>query len=201
MGFFDIFGVDNSSRASDPGATKIKLLPSIWYLRKEYFWVFAITAFFIYLAFSSSIFWALGAALPLYWAYRRYISLGQYLQMGCKNEAVLIATNPNLLAVYTDLGNRGDNFYYIKIVKFPANKIAGKPIKVGMRVAVVSTYEDHGFEGRWGDFNPIPITLVNPTAEASEKALANSTPEDWQEFDEKIQRIPRPFRPGLYPVD
>ena len=134
---------------------------------------------------------------------RAYARIRRQFTGGCVNPARVVA--PDMIAVYTDLSNRGggDSWPAIKIVRQPLSKAPGRPPRVGDRLAAVSLYQ--GFNPNkpyWDDFSPIAANCVTANEADVQRLMANLDREEgeWENLDRYLSQVPTQTRPGLYPM-
>jgi DNA-directed RNA polymerase subunit RPC12/RpoP len=134
------------------------------------------------------------AANALYW-YR----VKEHFLHGCINPAVVVSTNPLLIAVSTDLTTGWKPWPVVKILPHPLRSIGGQPPQIGMRLSTVALYQSGGNDdSHWVDFHPKAVECVT-TDEASIQYTMSQLDEDaWQDLHRKLMKVPRPFRAGLY---
>jgi hypothetical protein len=110
----------------------------------------------------------------------------------------IVNPKPFLVAVLTDLANDGESSYpVIKIFSPPKPK---QPMSIGTRVAAVSLYSGVTPAGHWGDCFPELAISANPDSALHDELLARFTDEEWHQLKEACERLPKPFKRGLYPL-
>jgi hypothetical protein len=189
--------------ASHPGNVRVNFLR---YLR--YFpWpavipvTFALAAFAWPLIVNVDQWWVVLAGIaavviqlgPIYWRARL-----QFMH-GCLNPAIVLRTKPLLLAVYTDLSTSDDlSFPVIKVIRHP--RLLSDRFKVGDRCVTVALYA--GYEGRakWDDFEPLLLNVATDDPAVISNSIARLPETDWFLLLEFLPRVPKPPKPGLYPL-
>jgi hypothetical protein len=144
-------------------------------------------------------FW-LGAAVllavnVLFWRGVRWQGL-----YGETNPAVVVSTEPSLVAVWTDMTTGGDPWPAIKVVPQPLGRMTGGPPAVGDRLAAVALYYGSGKEGHWDDFTPEVVNCLTTDPGVIARVVATIDEEQWQALTEGLGRIPTPAKPGLCPL-
>jgi hypothetical protein len=110
----------------------------------------------------------------------------------------VVSSEPFLVAVLTDLANDGESSYpVIKVFSPPKLK---PPMPVGTHVAAVSLYVGVTPAGHWGDCLPELAISANPDSTLHHELLARCTDEEWHQLKEACERLPKPFKCGLYPL-
>jgi hypothetical protein len=130
----------------------------------------------------------------LYW-YR----LKEHFLHGCINPAVVVSTNPLLIAVSTDLTTGWKPWPVIKILRHPLKSIAGCPPQVGMRLSTVALYQpSQGDDSHWSDFHPVAVECVTTDPAAIQYTMSQLGEDGWRELENKLRQVPQPWKPGLY---
>jgi len=142
----------------------------------------------------------LAQAYPL-WRDMTHIQ-AQFAQ-GCLNPAVVVCTQPYLIAVYGDLSLReGDSWPVIKILPQPLEKVRGRRMQEGDKMATASFYYGDYFKPHWSDFTPVAVPCVTDDDQAIRDAvwrLKQREEEDvWGDLEKYLARVPKPYQPGLY---
>ena len=107
-----------------------------------------------------------------------------------------------LIAVATDLTLGQGKYPVIRIVERPLDRVNGQKPRVGMRLGTVCTY----MRGRdpnakhWADVNPQPVDYATTNREVLERTLRTFPESDWPEIDAWLAQVPKPYKPGLYPI-
>ncbi len=119
---------------------------------------------------------------------------------GDANPGVVVALNPTLIAVPTDLSQGEGVFPAVKILKINLATAGGEPITIGARVPTVATYAaaPNKEAGHWGDFYPFPAEYATGDPNVLRRLL-DSFPEAQYDFlNKSLARIDQPYRTGLY---
>lgn len=122
---------------------------------------------------------------------------------GCALPGVVVGTKPIVVASLTNLSTGGGAVYNtLKIVKMPKlARVPGRKLTLGDRVPVVAKYSGRMPTPKWDDFYPSPVLFATDDPTALEKIEASIGEDDWQELTDALLQVPKPYRPGLYPVD
>jgi hypothetical protein len=121
---------------------------------------------------------------------------------GDVNPAMVVATDPYLVAVFSDLatGREGD-WPFIKILHQPLQRMAGGPPELDARLATVSTYVGSGKKPHWDDFLPWVVNCITTDEEIIRRVLVTIEEEQWQQLSDGLRQIDAPYRPGLYKIE
>lgn len=143
------------------------------------------------------------AVLPLIGPYlRRVANVHRHFEQGDVNAAKVLDPKTGLIAFYADLGTHPGAFYpSVRLLVFPLAEMAGGPFASGDDLPAVSVY--YGVPGghKWDTFNPVPAACATSDPGEIER-LREAVPEwQWMVLNEALFRIPRPYLPGLYPVE
>ncbi len=137
-------------------------------------------------------------AYPALKIYARYRRLSYHFRIGCIVPAVVVQSQPLMLAAWTDLStNQTDEFPVVKI--WPTSLPPGQSRSLGSHVACVAVYYGSNGSRKWDSFSPIPARMVtrdNGALKRLEESLPN---EFWLTLNEGIREI-LPLAPGTYPV-
>lgn len=119
---------------------------------------------------------------------------------GDANPGVVIALDPPLAAVPTDLTQGEGEFPAIKIIRINLQTAMGEPLRIGSRIPTVATYAHppNSSAGHWSDFYPTPAEYVTGDRDALERLLASFPEEQYEFVAQALRVIERPYRPGLY---
>ncbi len=125
-----------------------------------------------------------------------------HFRYGCVNPARVVATDPYLVAVVTDLNTGGGgNWDVVKILRQPLGRMTGGPPALGDRLATVALYRGNVDASHWDDFFPKVVNCVTTDEAEIERVFRSLGPQEWKELDEGLRQVPRPYEPGLYRVD
>ncbi|MFY8073681.1 MAG: DUF3239 domain-containing protein [Pirellula sp.] len=195
--------LDDSSRASNPGNLDVQYLR--WF--KSYpmwplVWFSTLAIFTLLSIFLHWVFWIPAVLLLvmnlLYW--RR---VSDHFHHGCANPGVVLSLEPMLIAVATDLTMGDGQYPVIKIIEKKLASICGNPPKVGSIVPTVALYQPSmkPDQTHWADFDPRPVDCATSDLGEIKRVIESFTPEDLKELHSWIQQVPRPYQPGLYPIE
>jgi hypothetical protein len=142
----------------------------------------------IFFVFANWLYW---------WIQERIISKGDF------NYGRVVAINPTLIAVPTDLRKGMGRFPVIKIAKTKLKKIEGKALEVGDKIVTVSMYSDHskGDYPFWEDVEPRPVYVGYTNVAVLNERMKQFTDEDWKYLDTELSKISKPYSEGLYRVN
>jgi hypothetical protein len=120
-----------------------------------------------------------------------------HFRHGCVCPAVVISTNPYLIAVATDLATTDAARYpAIKIMKQPLGKMTGGPPQIGTRLATVATYRGDVNSAHWDDFEPIVVNCVTTDEREIARVFSSITQEEWEDLDRGVRHLPERPKPG-----
>lgn len=205
--------VDTLSRASLPGRVKVSLL--VWgrCFPKETLprlvrlaLAMAVPLVFVIAAPSSA--WGIVAfslvliAAQAFALWREATCVQEHFKYGCLNPAKVVSVSPYLIAVYGDLGlQEGDSWPTIKILSQPLEKVRGRRMQNGDRLATVSLYSGYHNRPHWEDFDPIAVNCVTDDESQIRDALLRLNQvntEGWDDLERFLALLPKPYKPGLY---
>ena len=208
-------GILRSTYASNPG--RVPMNPLRWW-RHQPLWPalglgFTVLLFAVWLGLSmagkkASITNKNGGETPI-WIFgpAGLLTVGYYtwnssrkLQSGDANPGVVVALNPTLIAVATDLTQGGGEFPAVKISRINLTHSRGQPIELGTRVPTVATYAQSPIKdaAHWGDFYPVPAEYATGDPKVIERLLASFSKEQYTFLEQALQQIEQPLRTGLY---
>jgi hypothetical protein len=199
-GLHDNWTMDNSTEASNPG--RVRLNVWCWLIHKPFWpavWAGGLALAVALAVLHSWVWWVAVGLLALvnllYW-----VGLRERFRAGCINPGLVVAVEPTLVAVGTDLSKGLGEYPAIKIIRAPLWAIGGQPVLVGMRLATVATYSEgaNPEEPHWVDFTPHPVQLATFDEAEIARTLSSIDEEDWPELEEALRQVPQPYRPGLY---
>ncbi len=132
----------------------------------------------------------------LYW----YVAWMHFAQ-GNVNEAILISVEPPLMAVAVDMSTNFTPHVGLKVISYPKKTLNGRPLKQGSRHACATLYSGESERGNhWEDCDPIPLECGTWNRARISAHIQKVTNDEWQELDERVKRLARPYKPGLYPM-
>ena len=133
------------------------------------------------------------------WLYWKRISI-QFLS-GCANPALIVSMDPPLIAAYTNLSKGAYDTNVIKITRQPIKKLSTGVATVGQKIATVALYRDRFQNGEhWSSFDPKPVACVTKDQNAINGVMSSFSSEDWNEIEEAILQVPKPYQPGHYRI-
>ncbi len=88
------------------------------------------------------------------------VHIREWFLHGCVNPAIVICTNPPLVAVCTDLSTGKIQHHAIKILPQPLRWTKNGVPPVGTRLASVALYQGSLEKSSWEDFHPIVVDCV-----------------------------------------
>ncbi|MEZ6189228.1 MAG: DUF3239 domain-containing protein [Planctomycetota bacterium] len=196
--------LDDSTQASAPGALPVEY--SVYLLHHPSAAILALAIFVAppaVWALSDSRAMAVGALgfavllnLASWW------SAVERFRCGDTCAAMVVSRSPGLIAVSTDLSKGQGEYYVIKILPANLDRLPGAT-DVLSRVATVATYQDWP-EGEsrpyWADFFPEPCGWVTSNLADIRRVTNTIEPWQWKLLKAGLEEVPKPFRPGLYPV-
>ena len=142
------------------------------------------------------------AAFPLVGPYlKRARNVRRHFEAGDVTAAKVLDPKTGLVAAFADLGTHPAAFYpTVRLLSFPIEGMAGGPFSSGDDLAAVCVYTGAAGGHKWDGFNPVPAGCA--TSEPAELERLRATVPEWQWMflNEALFRIPRPYRPGMYPV-
>ena len=83
-------------------------------------------------------------------------------------------------------------------MEMPINRMVDGAPQQGKNVVTVAFY-DRGPDvlDHWSDFQPSLANAVAKDAQSIERMLASFDDEDWQELDNGLSQVPKPYRPAF----
>ena len=186
--------VDDSTFASNPG--NVKLQPLTWF-RYQYNVVLSlILAVIVFgtLSFAFSWWFLIGFVISIIINIGYWIRLQEHFAKGDSNGGIVVATNPTLVAVYTDLTKGFGDYPVIKIIKCRPN------LSVGERIATVALYT-YSEEPYWDDFHPLPVHNATSNQNQIQRALSSYSDDYWQKLESGISQIPKPYQLGTHKIN
>lgn len=142
-------------------------------------------------------------ALVSLWVGREVASLGAARRLfrdGPLVAGVVVSVRPPLVASLADLRTGDDHGPYFEVAVAPRDLPKGRDWQTGDRVPCVARLTGSPESYKWDAMEPIPLFVgtENPALlEAAEERLSDA---DWIMLGEALFRVPRPYRPGHYPV-
>ena len=195
--------ISDEARASNPGGLKPNKLkwfasypkwPLIWLVSLLIFAALALTV--------HSVFWIPAVLLlGMNWLY--WVRINGHFSQGDANPGIVVATNPTLIAVATDLTKGFGEYPVLKIFEKNLSTVCGQQVKEGAQLATVALYSMDPDESvpHWKDFDPRPVDCATNDLEANRAVLASFDDEAWEVLQAYLAKVPKPYAPGLYRID
>lgn len=191
--------LDRETTASNPGKARV----SVWrwtlhYPKQPVLLLLAL------IAATAGCYWVSLWFLPLllpvatlnvhYW-----IRIREHFRFGDTNPGLVIALNPTLVAVATDLTHGVGSYPAVKVFKTNLSRIMGEKPALGARLATVALYSRSSDPNcpHWSDFDPRPLECATSDQNDINRAMASFSDFDWQRLENAIRQIPS-SEPGLY---
>lgn len=191
--------LNNDTSASNPARAKLNPLRYAWFYPTWPLSWTVLLAGSVFLAVGVSL-WFLFLVAPIltlnifYW-----IRVKEFFAHGDSNPGLVIHLRPTLVAVVTDLGNRGGVYPAIKVFRTRLRRIMGEKIEVGTRLATVALYS-RGTDPKvphWADFDPRPLECATGNPQVVHRVFDLYSPGEWRRLEACIGRLPA-NAPGLY---
>ncbi len=198
--------MDDSTAASNPGRLPVNYLRWAWAFPLESGIFAALNLGLFGLAlFVSPAYWFLFVPCALF-TFLRLVRLREQFLGGCANPSVVVSVNPPLIAVCTDLRTGPTPYLVVKIIKQPLNRSKRGTPPIGTRVVTVALYDDmkntaYGPGGHWSDVHPMAADCVSNNTALIDCVKETISEADWQELELALEQVPKPYCPGLYPVE
>ena len=190
------YTVDNDTWASNPG--NAKLAPLTWFIHdwKTIVFLCAVLIFSINLTLNLSIWFIFLSIIILTIKVFYWIRKKEHFKSGDSNPGLVIAVNPTLVAVTTDLTKGWGSYPVVKIVKYSTLK----NVSLGDKIATVALYTSSGDEEieHWIDFNPIPLSFATKNEKTIERAMASYDEKQWNDLNQRVKKLKQPYKEGLY---
>ena len=141
------------------------------------------------------------AIVPVIANFYYWTRIREHFVRGDANPGLVVAVQPTLVAVATDLTKGYGSFPVVKIIKLNWKGRPGFDLHAGARLATVALYSA-GEENapHWANFDPRPVQpLVSDPTDAL-PVMNTFTEQDWQDLQDLLQFVPEPYAPGLYPI-
>lgn len=133
---------------------------------------------------------------------RRAANVRRHFEQGDVNAAKVLDPKTGLVASFADLGTHPGAFYpSIRLLVYPLAEMAGAPFTSGDDLAAVSVYYGQPGGHKWDTFNPVPAACATSDPDELERLRAAVPEWQWMLLNEALFRIPRPYLPGLYPIE
>lgn len=193
--------MDDSTRASNPGGVTVQ--KSVW-LRYYPKWPLILGGLLLVsVVLWLTVHWAFFfAALVMLLVNRLYWrSTTERMTFGCTNPGFVVAADPTLIAVMTDLSKGLGDYPVVKIIRQDVPDLPKRPVKVGRKVATVAVYKPTADDiPHWAGFEPRPVECTTGNLSQIKRSLQSVAAEDWEELKQALRHVPKPYTPGTYPI-
>lgn len=133
--------------------------------------------------------------------WRRLANVRRHFRFGDVNAAKVVSTEPYMLAAFADLSSNSELFYpAIRIIEFPLQRIGKGKYDTGFNMAAIATYSGSLNSYKWDNFLPLVAQAATEDQAEVERTLDMIPEWQWALLNEGLFQIPKPYRPGLYPV-
>lgn len=165
--------------------------------------VIAVVGYFIICA------WVL-MLLPLWMLWRGHAVKNQHAREGNVCPAKVVSINPDLVAVATNLSYVADKSFPVIHVKLASFRLfAGEPVRLGERLAMVTSYDlgegEENHDPNAGKFFGLmscdPVRGMTRNAQTIQRTLDSISEESWRDLNHGLKQIPQPPQPGTYPYE
>ena len=138
--------------------------------------------------------------LLINWFYWKRVR--DHFRFGYADPAIIVAMDPMLIAVGTDLTLGVGHYPVIKIIEKSLSTAGGKTPRLGSMFAAVSLYSPSPNQDlpHWADFDPRPIDCATTDEVVIKEVMGAFPNEDWRELKSWLRQVPRPFRVGVYKI-
>jgi hypothetical protein len=117
---------------------------------------------------------------------------------GDVNPALVVSTDPYLIAVLANLDAVGDlPKPVIKVLSHPLQRMTGGPPQVNTPLATVASY-DGECEGYWTDFFPEVINCITTDTSVIRRVVATIGEDEWDQLTDGLNQLRRPYRKRIY---
>ncbi|WP_230655636.1 DUF3239 domain-containing protein [Psychrobacter sp. I-STPA10] len=191
--------VNSNTVASNPG--QISVSPFVWYRHHVVMGgiialiLLAILCLCVFVDVKFVVLFAIFAIVHQL----NFTRIKEHFYYGDSNGGIVLATNPILVAVYTNL-SKGFGYYpVIKIIECPTLK----DLNIGDRIATVALYQASTNQQlpHWINFEPLPVNYVSNNQEDIDKALLSYDATYWSRLEQGIPQVPKPYQAGLYKIN
>lgn len=125
-------------------------------------------------------------------------NLRQKARRGDVNPGIVVSLKPPLVAVLTDLCITGQETRpALKILHFPAARMAGGPPTLAMQLPTVSLYRGRHFGSVWQDFEPDVANCMTTDLRTIERLRRSISPREWESLEQALAALAEK-KPGLY---
>ncbi|WP_425396315.1 DUF3239 domain-containing protein [Aeoliella sp.] len=195
------FEVAQSARASNPGEVQVNYLR---WVRSSPTWPLVLTSLLaVSLVLISvmpgfifgTVFLLVLGVNYLYW--RRVTA---HFQNGDTNPGVVVALDPTLIAVFTDLTMGEGEYPVIKILEIHLTESGGQQLELGSYVPTIALYDFPipNDAPHWSDFQPIPAEYGTGDPEVVAQLMSTFDQAYYSNLLEGLKLVPKPYEEGLY---
>lgn len=124
----------------------------------------------------------------------------RHFMRGDGNPGVVIALNPTLVAVATDLGQGPTKYPAVKIIRTKLKRSQGKELEVGAIIATAAQYGTAAFGNNkeyFASFDPVPVEEATSN-QSYIASLVQSFDQEQYDLLKFVDHLPKPYQPGLY---
>lgn len=133
----------------------------------------------------------------LYPAWIRF-KMGMWMANGDVCPGVVLDPEAGIIAVWADMSSQPPTVVpAIKILQVPLKATPAGPCSRGQRITAVCTYGGSLNNDRWDDIYPVPALCATKNQATLRRSLESVPKEQWQNLQDGLKQIPRPFQPGL----
>jgi hypothetical protein len=191
--------LNNDTSASNPARARLNPLRYAWfYPTWPLSWTVLLAAS-VFLAVGVSLWFLFLVASILTLNIFYWIRVKEFFVHGDSNPGLVIHLQPTLVAVVTDLGNRGGAYPAIKVFRTRLRRSMGERIEPGTRLATVALYS-RGTDPNaphWTDFDPRPLECATGNPQVIHRVFDLYSRGEWRRLEACVERLPSPA-PGLY---
>jgi hypothetical protein len=195
--------LNDSARASNTGELSVERLRWLMcYPKWPLIWASSCGAFLILAIFVHWVFWIPFVLLLLMnWLYWRRVR--EHFQFGDANPGIVLSLDPMYIAVYTDLTMGIGEYPVVKIFEKKLNTICGQLPQVGTLVPTIALYQPsmNPEQQHWANFDPRPVDCATTDLVEVKRVMDSFTPENIAQLKTWLQQVPKPYAPGLYPIN
>ncbi len=142
-------------------------------------------------------FFFFGAGFAVFAIFDRLQKEVAYLQMGELNPAIVVNTQPFLVAIYADMNrdNTQASRPMIKIVRAPnpSNKL-----QHGQWLGAICNYVGYAQQHYWSDFTPTLLNTTTSDDAVIKQAMGQIPVEKWDALQNGLDKIGEPLQEGVY---
>ena len=134
--------------------------------------------------------------------WRKMKSVEDHFLNGCALPGVVVALDPITVASLTNLST-GPHAVYdtVKVVTMPnLARVRGRRFATGDRVPVVAKYAGRMPTPKWDNFFPSPVIFATDDPAEIARVEDSIGEANWQELNDALFQIPKPYHNGLFPV-